>query len=221
MLDLEPTDWNSKMLEQRNTQLANQEKQKNEEDKKQIKGTMPSHELAAYVGTFNHPAYGKAEIALDYDKLALKFHGLHMPLNHYHYDVFQTDDPDLGKNKIQFHFDIDGNVSSLSTALEPAVDDIIFEKVPDTIALAVEKLEAFLGEYEISGMQIKVWKKGENTLMMTVPGQPDYTLSAEKENHFFIEGLKGYKVSFEWVDDKVKAIILDQPNGVFTAQRVN
>ncbi len=57
--------------------------------------------------------------------------------------------------------------------------------------------------------------------MLTVPNQPDYELSAVKEHEFIFKDLKGYKAVFEMNGEEEEAskLILNQPNGLFTAER--
>lgn len=217
MLEEAPFDWNAAFLAQQKD--AGEEEEK--EDKNQVKETNPSHQLADFEGTFKHPGYGNMKISAVGDSLQLNYHDKDIMLHHYHYDVFQTKGSKLDGGKFVFHFDQFGEIHSLHTTLEPSLDPIIFEKVPENLALAAEKLDEMLGDYELNGVKIRVWKKGVSTLMMTVPGQPDYTLQAAEENLFKITGLDGYSVSFEWKDEQVKAIVLDQPNGVFTAKKTN
>jgi len=68
---------------------------------------------------------------------------------------------------------------------------------------------------------LKVTIRGENTLILTVPNQPDYELIPIMGNEFNIKDLEGYSVIFsiEGGAGKVAEIILNQPNGIFRAKK--
>jgi CubicO group peptidase (beta-lactamase class C family) len=50
--------------------------------------TKPSLPLANYVGGFEEPAYGRAEVAVEGDKLAIRWGKFTFRLEHYHFDTF-------------------------------------------------------------------------------------------------------------------------------------
>jgi CubicO group peptidase (beta-lactamase class C family) len=50
--------------------------------------TKPSLPLKQYVGTFEEPAYGKAEVAVENDQLVIHWGIYAMRLEHYHFDTF-------------------------------------------------------------------------------------------------------------------------------------
>lgn len=80
------------------------------------KDTKPSHELAAYVGTYEEPAYGKVAISLVDGALQLQWNRINGPLSHFHYDTFITSPdgpPTMQSQPIQFTLGVDGGVSSL------------------------------------------------------------------------------------------------------------
>jgi CubicO group peptidase (beta-lactamase class C family) len=95
----------------------------------QIQGTAPSHPLADYAGEYQHPAYGRIVVTANGGALAAAFNGADLTLQHFHYDVF---DATLGRRaptKLQFHSGVDGRIRSLSAGFEPAVKEIVFERV--------------------------------------------------------------------------------------------
>lgn len=51
--------------------------------------------------------------------------------------------------------------------------------------------------------------------------QPTNELEPYKENEFNFKGIFGYSIKFTVEYDKAIEMILNQPNGVFTAKRVN
>ncbi|HJZ92101.1 MAG TPA: serine hydrolase [Gemmataceae bacterium] len=52
------------------------------------KDTKPSRDLPAYAGTYDEPAYGKAEVAAETDGLKVRWGRLTWKLEHYHFDTF-------------------------------------------------------------------------------------------------------------------------------------
>jgi hypothetical protein len=65
-----------------------------------------------------------------------------------------------------------------------------------------------------------VYLRDEKTLMVLVPGQPDYEMVPVKENIFNFKALSGYSVQFEKDEKgKVTSMSFIQPNGTFKAKR--
>jgi len=65
----------------------------------------------------------------------------------------------------------------------------------------------------------KVFVKGDKTLFLFVPGQPEYELVYLGNDKFSIKGLSGYKVEFENNGGKISACSFVQPNGTYKAKR--
>ena len=102
--------------------------------------------------------------------------------------------------------------------MEPTIKDIVFDKLSPTVNK--NELQKYVGDYDLNGSNVKVYIKGDNTLMVFLPGQPDYELVPGKKDEFDLKILKGYSVRFE-VNDKNEVISLTfiQPNGNFKATR--
>ena len=87
----------------------------------QVAGTSPSHPLDDYVGEFEHAAYGVVTVARGDKGLTFEFHGIRMPLNHFHYDRFDTpDDEEDGKFSLNFRTSPMGEVDSAEISLDEA-----------------------------------------------------------------------------------------------------
>ena len=81
-------------------------------------------------------------------------------------------------------------------------------------------LEKFVGQYELSGVEIKVALRDEKTLSLTAPGQPDYELVPYKGTEFNLKGLQGYSLVFKTdAAGIVTEAVFHQPNGTFTAKK--
>ena len=218
LLGLEEIDWNDRLKQASAT--SDNEEEKEEEYPLQKKNTTPSHDLADYVGDYTHKGYGKVSTLLSNDSLFLEVRGFKSYLKHYHYDVFKCETGILNGSKVAFTMNIDGDIETLSIPLESGIDDIVFTKMITAQELTAEDFEKYIGDYEQDGVVIVVALKDENTLTVTVPGQPTYTLVPHKEHHFKLKDLDGFSTLFK-IDEngECTAITFNQPNGVFTIPR--
>lgn len=87
-------------------------------ESKRNPNTHPSHDLSAYVGTFDNPAYGNAEILLQDGHLALRFHDVTSQLGYFQYDTFLVhfDSRDNRPTRLTFSQDAAGNISGFEFA---------------------------------------------------------------------------------------------------------
>ncbi|MFA5403881.1 MAG: serine hydrolase [Ignavibacteria bacterium] len=221
LLGLSEIDWSDRLLGDKKKAIEMIKEQKEKKDPNKVEGTEPSHPLKSYNGKYEHPAYGTIEIIFGDDKLIADFHSMKAELKHYHYDIFETvDKNDVVPNiKITFYTNYKGEIDKLSAPLQDGVKDIEFKKVIEKKNVEKSTLEKYVGEYEISGAITKISIRGENTLILSIAGQPDYELIPIGENEFNIKDLEGFSVKFTEVSGKITEIIFNQPNGVFTAKR--
>jgi CubicO group peptidase (beta-lactamase class C family) len=193
-------------------------------------GTKPSHELVDYTGIFENKGYGKMKFFLERDTLWADYNeaGLRTKsyLQHYHYDIFRvlsTEQKEEIKDapKVRFQMNNKGEITSFEIRMEPAVDDIVFKKEPETIEVEKSDLKKYEGEYELApGVIARFYIKGENTLYAFIEGQPEYELVASDKNKFFIKILPDYKAEFEENDKgEIIAVSFVQPNGTFKATK--
>ena len=191
-------------------------------------GTKPTHSITDYTGTFTNEAYGTLTIELKKDSLIGKYNALTFKITHYHYDYFNfipvADGVDASEDdamKVLFNINIKGEIESLSVSLQGGVKDIVFKKKVETIDVSKADLEKYVGDYELPGPTVvKVYIKGDKTLMVLVPGQPDYEMLPVKKDVFNFKVISGYSVRFEKNDkDEITALYFIQPNGTFKATR--
>jgi hypothetical protein len=224
LLGLESIDWAGRLREQ--TAKA---KQAGEEAKKsgssgRKEGTSSSHALADYAGNYEHPGYGRLRVDLEgTTELKVTANGMTAPLKHFHYDIFELSEvtgASLAGLKIAFGYNKQGDIDRVAVPLESSVDDIVFKRVGDDAMRKREFLEPLAGQYELNGVTIAVELRGEDTLTVTVPGQPTYTLVPERELRFALKDLNGFAVEFK-KDEAGKALeaVFHQPNGTFAAKR--
>ncbi len=122
-LGLEPIDWSQrfeKMLKARGAA---------ETEESPVEGTKPAHRLEDYAAEYIHPAYGKLKVEIEDGRLMAETHGFSSPLEHWHYETFRVAERELRGEKLTFRTDERGRVVAVEAKLEPAVKEIIFERV--------------------------------------------------------------------------------------------
>lgn len=221
LLGLTQIPWDKRIREVRDKAREAAKKAKKEKDKDRKLNTKPSHSLEDYAGDYEHPGYGVVSITKEGEQLKGIINSIPFTMKHYHYDIFDFHNELMDRPmKFSFFTDAKGNIGSFSVQLEPAVKDIVFTRMPEKAMMEKSFLQKFVGEYELSGIVTTVSLKGEKTLVLTVPGQPEYTLVPYKGTAFNLKGLSGYSIEFI-VDESgnVKEAKITQPNGVFTAKK--
>ena len=222
------TDWNKTYKERADKAKAAEKEASASKTSSQKTGTKPSRLLVEFAGDYSNPGYGSLEVFVKNDSLFAKAGKNNMWLKHYHYDIFNpypvTDGKvdTVGSIGIQFNFRTgdSGDISSFVSKLEPAVDHIEFKRTPKGVIMEKAELEKYVGEYELAGMTAKFYIKGENTLYLFVPGQPEYELLPLEKHKFALKIVEGYKVEF--VEDEsgnLTEVLFVQPNGTFKAKK--
>jgi len=226
LLGLEPVGWNEEMLAMVEAQegvLA--EFAVLDKDHRKT-GTRPVHHLEAYTGSFGHPLYGTFHIGLEDQVLEATYYEISIPLEHWHFDVFIGKPDYFMPLELAFRFltDIHGNLHALEVDLDPfsTANPVTFERLPDREKPEPEVLARLAGEYQVMGVPVTIRLVGEEQLIMSVPGQPDWTLEHFSGLRFRVRALPGYEVEFK-LDAETEAgdtITLVQPHGTFSGQRV-
>jgi CubicO group peptidase (beta-lactamase class C family) len=221
ILGLETTDWYARTYRD-----DDQEDEASAEDKKpeprRIANTSISHPEQDYVGEYEHPGYGRAEIKKNAESLSLHFNSFNLPLEHWHYDVFRARDTTLGVSlMINFHSDANGVIHQLSTNLDPQLEDESFTKAPPARLSDPEFLKKLTGKYTIgTGENSCRFELRHTTLYAKLPGQPEYTLVPFQGTEFKLKGLNGYSVEFVLDEKGIGAYAnFVQPEGVFKAKK--
>jgi hypothetical protein len=156
----------------------------------------------------------------DDSNLLAKYYSLNIPLKHFHYDVFEGELEGIGeKTKIQFHLDFNGNITSLSTIMEPSMDPIIFEKKGNEKFNDIAYLKTFLGEYKTADLLLKIEIRNSKLYISPV-GQPSFELVPISKNKFKPLELAGYTIEFIESNGSIKSAKLNQPNGMFNAKKI-
>jgi CubicO group peptidase (beta-lactamase class C family) len=202
LLGLDQVPWNQRLLASEAGGKKAEQEAKDKGYSPRKLGTHPSHELTDYAGEYSNPGYGQVTIEQSGDGFKITLNKVTKPLEHYHYDQFQIPADPLDpfeKMRVQFVTGMDGDISSLSMPLQPDVKDIVFTRMPDKQLTQRSFIEPFTGSYEIAGspVPLKVSLRGENSLIISVPGQPDYKLNPQRGTMFQLADIPGITIEFK------------------------
>lgn len=227
VLGLTPFDWNTDLLKEL-------QKTKSAKD-----STAPAtvakidrpmtHAITNYVGTYINPGYGTIKVQLQKDSLfiegAKKFWLKHNNFNSF--DLIYVDPKDGidldadGTMTGQFNLNTNGDISVLNIPLEGSIKPIEFKRQLDEIRLSEKDIQKFAGDYELSGMTIRLFLKDNKTLYASVPGQQDYELIPIAADKFAIKALSGYYLQFATdIKGEINQVTFIQPNGNYIAKRI-
>lgn len=224
ILDLTPSDWVRKCLEY--TQYDVPEVQRNQPTGYDYRhqNTEISHPIHEYVGVYHNPGYGELSVNVQNDHLVCTYNKHEIPLNHWHYDVFEVSDSCdlyfLRGIKMNFQGNPKGNIHSLSIPFEPMVADIKFIKEKKKRTSEITSLEKYIGDYSYYGFSFTISQQN-NQLVVSAMDQPPYVLTHIKNNEFAVEGFDDYIVVFNLSESgESTAVTLFQPNNLtVTANR--
>jgi hypothetical protein len=121
---------------------------------------------------------------------------------------------------IVFLTDRDGNIVSLSTSLEPMVKDIVFARRASGDCLDAAFRARCVGQFKGGAITHRVTLDDEGGLVLKPDYQPTYRLAPEQGRRFRIVELEGFVVEFRGEGTTIDEVMFHQPNGTFTAQRV-
>ncbi len=228
MLDLSYRDWHTTAYKQDTAGKARQKEALKAVVSDRKKGTSPTHLLKDYAGVYTSAAKESFEIVVNNDSLRMIVPSEKLYLRHYHYNVFNiwdketiaaNDSSSLEGLKIVFQIDEKGDISSASLPLE-GTKPVVFNRAEKAMPITKDSLQKYVGEYSLGGAVIKVYIKGENTLYVFVPNQPEYELASTGPHKFKLIALTGYNVEFK-SDDKgaISELVFLQPNGNFSAKK--
>jgi CubicO group peptidase (beta-lactamase class C family) len=223
VLGLEPKDWIGEAAGRRDKAKVFIEQGEENKDLFRVKGTRPSRKPAEFAGEYEQPGYGVVEVREEKGKLVMVYNDMAMPLEHWHYDVFNVagrDDEVIPEDlRVCFLIDERGRVSQMSVPMEPMVDPIVFTRLPDRQLRDPEFLARLAGEYDLPNQTVTFDLHGE-TLVLRLEGQPAYELVPSGPNEFDLKGVTGYSVKFTVPKrGPAKEAMFVQPNGVFPATR--
>ena len=219
----EPVPWRDRLRDLRRKGLA--QEQVDEETQKTARkpNTQPSHHLAEYAGTYDHPGYGQMIITRTGDALRWAI-GDSRNLVHRHYDTFEVPQIPYELNPdrlaITFTTDRDGNIASLSVQPVAMVADIVFRRAPAGDCMDAGFRKTCVGRYKYGAVIHVVSQDADDQLTLKPDYQPLYRLRPYQGGIFTIVELEGFRVEFRRGDDgAVRELVFHQPNGTFIARR--
>ena len=217
LLGMDQTPWSQRQLQQRlaNKKAGTAARAKAGGDR--VPNTKPSHAHADYVGEYENPAYGILQIGLQGDQLQFGFHEFHFPMNHFHYDRFDTpDDEQYGKFSVNFRTNPQGDIDSAAISLDQA--EVVFTRKPE--ALEANLLEKLAGVYLTpSKVKFEVRYQPGTGLSIAFPGAPLQKLIHVKGMQFRTPLFADDIYEFVLENGQVKALKERTPSGEYTFQR--
>jgi len=217
LLGLSQTPWSERGLKNRLAGKKAGTEARAKAGGERIPGTKPSHPLEDYAGAFEHPAYGTLKIGLKQGKLQFDFHKILLPLEHFHYDRFDTpDDERYGRNSVNFLTSPQGDIDRALMSMDEG--EVIFKRSAE--ALDAKTLAMLAGTYETpTGVKFDVVLKQDGTLALRFAGQPEEALLPYKGLQFRIKRYS--EVIFEFVveDGRVASLKQRDPGGEYVFRR--
>ncbi|HEY6945197.1 MAG TPA: serine hydrolase [Candidatus Acidoferrum sp.] len=217
LLGMDQTAWSKRFLERRlaGKKAGTEARAKAGGDR--VPNTKPSHPLADYAAEYENPAYGILKIGLQGDQLQFGFHEFHFPLNHFHYDRFDTpDDEQYGKFSVNFRMNPQGDIHEAVMSLDEA--EVVYTRKPET--LDPKLLEKLAGTYMTpTKVKFEVRYQPEQGLSIAFPGAPPQKLIHIKGLQFRTPRFADDIYEFVLENGQVKALKERDPSGEFTYPR--
>ena len=219
----DPVNWRERQRKRRDEILAQLQANKEVRARARRINTHPAHELAAYSGDYEHPAYGMMSITEQDGTLRWSWRGMSATMAHRHYETFELPEaPDRllpDQLAITFLTDRDGNIVSLSAPLEPMVKEIAFLRRAAGECLDGAFRARCVGTYKSGVTMHRVALNPDGQLILKPDNQPAYRLLPEQGRRFQIAELEGHSVEFSG-ETIIDEVIFHQPNGTFVAARI-
>jgi hypothetical protein len=214
LLGMSLTQWSERQLEIRLKSKKAETEARTKVNEGRVLNTNPSHPLADYAGSYEHPAYGVMRIAFKDNQLQFDFHKIRMTMTQYHYDRFDTpDDEQDGKWSVNFRTNPQGDVDQAVMSLDEG--EAVFVRKPESIDPKL--LSQFAGSYELpGGSTLQILLKADGTLSGVLPGQPPLALTHTKGFAFRTPQFSDLILEFVVQDGQVRALKQRDPSGEFT-----
>ena len=134
---------------------------------RRIPGSAPAFPLGSYVGRYENEGYGVLTIELEGDGLSMVFNGIRSPLDHWHFETFNTgtsEDPSFEDLKVTFDSSGESWPTAVMVPFEPAVGPIEFRRVGSSSS-DTQWLAALEGDYLdgasavrwVTEMEVRTW----------------------------------------------------------------
>lgn len=224
LLGMDQADWDARLMKR----YLESKKAEDDATKKNYiprrEGTSPSHPIAEYVGEYRHPAYGVVAVErAEGNDLKISWHGFTSTAKHWHYDVWRVPQNALDRlerTQLMFLTDWNGEIAQLASPLEPRVQDILFDRLPDRRMRERSFLEPLAGVYVLSDFKFTVTLRPDNVLTLSFPSGTVYELEPARGTSFNLKSLPGSSLSFKLdAAGKVSEAALIQPGSTVVLKR--
>jgi len=213
LLGMDQTPWSARYLELRlkGKKAGTEARAKAGADR--VPNTKPSHPIQDYAGDYEHPAYGFLKVELKDGGLRMDFHKIRLPLDHFHYDRFETPDDEIyGRTAINFQTNPQGDIDKALVSLDEA--EVTFTRKPET--LDPKLLAQIAGTYETpTGYKFQVVLKEDGGLYIVYPGEPEEKLIPYKGLKFRIPRFSDVILEFVVEDGRVTSLKQRDPSGEY------
>jgi CubicO group peptidase (beta-lactamase class C family) len=217
LLGLDQTPWSERMLERRlaNKKAGSESRSKAGADR--VPNTKPSHALVDYTAEYENPVYGIVKIGLKGGQLDFTFHKIQLPLNHFHYDRFDTpDDEQEGQFSVNFRTNPQGDINEAVISLDLA--EAVFTR--KTVPLGPKLLEKCAGAYLTpTKLKFEVTYNPGTGLAIVWPGSPPRHLIQIKNMQFRTPDFVDVVYEFLLEKEQVKGLKETKPSGQITYPR--
>jgi CubicO group peptidase (beta-lactamase class C family) len=218
LLGLPLTPWSERLNEIRLKNKAAGTQARSAAAVGRVAGTAPSHPLDDFAGEFEHPAYGVVTVARAGTGLTFEFHGIKMPLGHFHFDRFDTpDDEEDGKFSLNFKTNPMGEVDAVEMSLDEAA--VSFTRRVPAALTADATLQMYAGTYRSpSGARVEVvFQPGKG---LSIPGGTGLDLQPWRPHQFRLKEFPDAVISFTVEGGKVVAMRQRDPSGEYVFPRI-
>ena len=217
LLGLDETPWSARMLERRLKEKKAGTEARAKAGAERVPNTLPSHRLSDYAAEYQNDAYGVLKISLEGPGLRCDFHGITLPLSHFHYDRFDSpDDEQYGKYSLNFRTNPQGDIDKVALSLDEA--EVVFTRKADRPD--AEMMARLAGTYETPGGQtFQVVLKADGNLVLAFTGQPEEALIPYKGLKFRIATFSDVMLEFVLEGGEVKALRQTDPTAVLEFKR--
>ncbi|MDQ3818554.1 MAG: serine hydrolase [Acidobacteriota bacterium] len=217
LLGMELTPWTDRLLDIRLKAKKAGKEARAKEGFGRVPDTKPSHALSDYVGEYEHPAYGLLKISLKGDQLQFDFHKIRLPLQHFHYDRFDTpNDEEEGKWSVNFYTSPQGDVDKATMSLDEA--EVTFVRRAPALDEAVA--ERIAGNYETpTGAKFQVVMRPASGLYIVRVGAPDEKLVPYKGLKFRLPEFADTIIEFVEENGQITEMKQIDPSGEYVSKK--
>jgi CubicO group peptidase (beta-lactamase class C family) len=219
----DPVDWRGRTRKRRQDALAHLQANKEARVKARHANTRPAHDLGAYVGDYEHPAYGVMSVRQQDSSLQWSWRGMSATMAHRHYETFEL--PAIKDRllpdglAITFLTDREGDIVSLSAPLEPMVRDVVFARLAAGECMDAGFRARCVGRFKSGAITHHVTLTEEGQLVLKSEFQPSYSLVPLQGRRFRLVELDGFSVEFRG-DAIIDEVVFHQPYGTAVAKRI-